>query len=944
MARDPKQLRKAYEYKLGKDLADKLSDVQIASLSNYYNRASEEEQSKIDSELIKGMGDFLDSARALADEGFIREPKLPVQEYKKEDLSEVKAKEDAFNKDEPEDESEDLEGLDDILKEIQEEQEDETEDDEETSKKPDEKAVTALVKSDKKYDKPKPKQQDEEIDPKILEILGLDDVFDLDYDEYRTLLKEKMAADRMGQKVDSGDAELISDEYKRVRNKKGSFSQKKEEVQTAKVVKNVNVRKNKKSTVDANKLLKSSKEVKTKKDDVVTDSFDNINETLVGIDSLLKDILGEEKKEAKQEETTTRKAAQKREEEKSEKSAKKKATFALKGFKPPKMGFFDMIKKFFGNILAGGIVLKMLDWIRNKENQKKIQNVVTFITDNLDKILLGIVAILGIGIGAKILGFLGLFTPLVTGLVVVLKGLLGLLIGPAGLIALVTAALWKGGQEGGKAVQDLINRQRGGGQKETEDGVRYSDKSVESLRQSLSLLLQQTDKRTNIFGLPDWAKPYSEGEKREFLEGQLQKLKELQKRIRTTKSVNDDLYRIQLNLKKENAELERLRSSNASADKIERQEKFVKNLEKQVKTFTINKEQSVKIEQKLIGEVDFDELLKDPRIADSIPDEIKDTLNKTTSARDSLSDEDKKVTPGSLPPSAANIEATPQTQMIPSSNGTPDVIIPLDHARGRIPDKTGGNTFTAAGQTGAYNPITGSTERDYQDPAAAMLKAELAKSGVKAKIVRPEDFASYEEYDNFLRKMDQNGVVSVPLHFDAIRSASGKGYLTRTRPGDAGDAKLAAPINEVLKQFQRENSDTGIFSPDTQQNTTVDLSRKSPAALVELGIMAELETKFGKNYTKHPKFIKLIQGLSGAIIEGGGFTVSPEVKPSQKLDPPRPPNTDQASVIPIGGSSGSDIASASTGGRAAAASFSSTDKNNNSPMLTGSVYNLGAVV
>ncbi|MHA1690924.1 MAG: hypothetical protein ACTSU7_04750, partial [Candidatus Heimdallarchaeaceae archaeon] len=64
MARDPKQLRKAYEYKLGKDLADKLSDSQIASLSTYYNRASEEEQSKIDSELIKGMGDFLDSARA----------------------------------------------------------------------------------------------------------------------------------------------------------------------------------------------------------------------------------------------------------------------------------------------------------------------------------------------------------------------------------------------------------------------------------------------------------------------------------------------------------------------------------------------------------------------------------------------------------------------------------------------------------------------------------------------------------------------------------------------------------------------------------------------------------------------------------------------------------------------------------------------------------------
>jgi len=428
---------------------------------------------------------------------------------------------------------------------------------------------------------------------------------------------------------------------------------------------------------------------------------------------------------------------------------------------------------------------------------------------------------------------------------------------------------------------------------------------------------------------PDWAKPYSEGEKREFLEDQLKKLDELQKRIRITKSVNDDLYRLQLQLKKGNTELERLRSSGASTDKIEKQEKFVKDLEKQVQTFTTNKEQSVKIEQRLIGDIDFNELLKDPKLASSIPDEIRDTLKK----------------------SSANVEVqttTPQTPML-SSSGTPDVIIPLDHARGRIPDKTGGNTFTAAGQTGAYNPITGSTERDYQDPAAAMLQAELAKSGVKAKIVRPEDFASYEEYDKFLKKMDNAGVVSVPLHFDAIRSASGIGYLTRTRSGDAGDAKLAAPINEVLKQFQGENSDTGTFAPDTKQNTTVDLSRKSPAALVELGIMAELEAKFGKNYTKHPKFIKLIQGLSGAIIEGGGFPTPPgmqEVKPGHsRPEPPAPPNTDPApTVIPIGGAGSSDPElSSASGGRAAAASFSSIDMSNISLEPIGAMYNLPKV-
>ena len=87
---------------------------------------------------------------------------------------------------------------------------------------------------------------------------------------------------------------------------------------------------------------------------------------------------------------------QKAEEEKSEKSAKTKATKALKGFKAPKMGFLDMIKNFFKNILLGGFIMKALDWFQNEDNQKKIQNVVSFITDNLDKILLGIAALVGL--------------------------------------------------------------------------------------------------------------------------------------------------------------------------------------------------------------------------------------------------------------------------------------------------------------------------------------------------------------------------------------------------------------------------------------------------------------------------------------------------------------------------------------------------------------------
>ena len=54
MARDPKVTRKAYEYKLGKDLASKLDDKQIHLLSQYYNSLSDKETSEIDSQIVQG--------------------------------------------------------------------------------------------------------------------------------------------------------------------------------------------------------------------------------------------------------------------------------------------------------------------------------------------------------------------------------------------------------------------------------------------------------------------------------------------------------------------------------------------------------------------------------------------------------------------------------------------------------------------------------------------------------------------------------------------------------------------------------------------------------------------------------------------------------------------------------------------------------------------------
>ena len=54
MARDPKVLRKAYEAKLGKKLADQLTNEQIGLISKYYNSLSDKESSALDSKIIQG--------------------------------------------------------------------------------------------------------------------------------------------------------------------------------------------------------------------------------------------------------------------------------------------------------------------------------------------------------------------------------------------------------------------------------------------------------------------------------------------------------------------------------------------------------------------------------------------------------------------------------------------------------------------------------------------------------------------------------------------------------------------------------------------------------------------------------------------------------------------------------------------------------------------------
>jgi hypothetical protein len=355
-----------------------------------------------------------------------------------------------------------------------------------------------------------------------------------------------------------------------------------------------------------------------------------------------------------------------------------------------------------------------------------------------------------------------------------------------------------------------------------------------------------------------------------------------------------------------------LRSSGASAEKIERQEKFVKDLEKQVQTFTINKEQSVKIEQRLIGDIDFNELLKDPKLAGSIPDEIRDTLNK----------------------SSTNVEVqqtvTPQTPMLPSSDGdVKKIIFGAGHAED--PNRPGSMLGTDGrpvqgtaddGSSGRNTPTnaTGVTESQLSRFVVDNLKMEVEARGLTDKI----GFRDIYSWDG-LRKVPQEvesveGQQYVDIHADA------RGF---GKAGVLPSSNESATDRSLMNEFGRYSES---FNPSSKGVTA------GGGTLLEIGAIDDPTLRPLLREAKSGNAGPATQEMVNKILRGVLPSLEPKIAPVRKTEPPAPPNTDQASaVLPLdgGGSNGDEIAS-STGGRDPAASFSPSDPTN--PLLPNSIY------
>ena len=223
----------------------------------------------------------------------------------------------------------------------------------------------------------------EKIDERILRLLNLEDVFDIDYDTYASLLRERMAAARMKkQTLPTEEVEMVTNEWKRIKGKKGRFKVKK--ITAASFKKGTAVGMN----IGKQKLLPGVKQLALPPADKVVGG-DPLQE-IIGLLGEIIQSLTQQNKDQKKESERGRKesedASRALQESKLESGFKKAIQVAEKIVAPIK-SLLSRIIDFITTIFIGRALYLLLDWFGKKENREKLAVIGRFFGDHWPKLL-----------------------------------------------------------------------------------------------------------------------------------------------------------------------------------------------------------------------------------------------------------------------------------------------------------------------------------------------------------------------------------------------------------------------------------------------------------------------------------------------------------------------------------------------------------------------------
>ena len=280
---------------------------------------------------------------------------------------------------------------------------------------------------------------DEKIDERILRLLGLEYVFDIDYDTYTSLLKEKMVAARMAKtKIPTEEAEILTSEYKKIKGKKGRFKIKKITADSFKKGSSVGV------NLGKQKALVGKPQLALPPADKMTGGSD-IKEIIDALAEIIKSLTNQNKltKSSAEKSRIAGEAGQRGEKEsKLEKGFKFAIQTAEKIIAPIKSALQRIID-FFVAIFVGRALIKLLDWFGDKKNKDKINAIGRFLGDNWPK-LLALYIMFGTGLGK----FVGFLSKVIIGGSLKLAQLAATLLAKAGVGKAAGVAKFLGGKNG----------------------------------------------------------------------------------------------------------------------------------------------------------------------------------------------------------------------------------------------------------------------------------------------------------------------------------------------------------------------------------------------------------------------------------------------------------------------------------------------------------------
>lgn len=242
------------------------------------------------------------------------------------------------------------------------------------------------------------------IDPRILKILGLEDDFDLDEEDYLSLLKEKMLLISMGKsKLPREDEELIIEEFKRIKSRK--FPKRKITADSFKkgtaVGMNFGEKKITGGVIPKQLLLPPALDKISEKSDIqkIIDALSSIIEQLTLFNKLSEDEIERNRKLRE----NKRRAEREGELEKGFDGIMKAAEKVI----APVKSILDRIINFLVMTLLGRSLILLLEWFNNKDNKEKVEAIGRFLGDHWPKLLALFIAF-GTGLGKFVRGLIGI--------------------------------------------------------------------------------------------------------------------------------------------------------------------------------------------------------------------------------------------------------------------------------------------------------------------------------------------------------------------------------------------------------------------------------------------------------------------------------------------------------------------------------------------------------